>query len=59
MSEEHSPDTPPSINEASIGDTSIGEESGDAKADAIVVLIVFTTAVIMAVHFVSGFSFDF
>ena len=34
-------------------------EAEDSKADLKAVLIVFTTLVVMAVHFVSGFSFDF
>lgn len=35
------------------------EEDLDTRADTKVILIIFTTAVLMAVHFVSGFSFDF
>ena len=35
------------------------EEELDTKADTKVILIVFATAVLMAVHFASGFSFDF
>ena len=31
----------------------------DAKADARAVIIVFCAAIVMAVHFVSGFTFDF
>ena len=34
-------------------------ESQDAKADARAVIIVFCAAIVMAVHFVSGFTFDF
>ncbi len=35
------------------------ERAEDSKADAWAVVIVFVTAVVMMVHFVSGFSFDF
>ena len=34
-------------------------DNGDASVDTKVILIVFATIVIMAVHFVSGFSFDY
>ena len=39
--------------------TEASEEELDQRADLKVVLIVFTTAVIMAVHFISGFTVDF
>ena len=35
------------------------EEELDSKADTKVILVVFVTAVLMAVHYASGFSFDF
>ena len=35
------------------------ERADDNKADAWAIAIVFVTAVVMAVHFVSGFTFDF
>ena len=35
------------------------EADADTLADAKVVIIVFATAVVMAIHFVSGFTFDF
>ena len=31
----------------------------DAKTDMWAVVIIFTTVVLMAMHFVSGFTFDF
>ena len=37
----------------------LSEEELDSKADAKAIIIVFVTAVLMAVHFVSGFTFDF
>lgn len=46
MSEEHTSD-------------SNSEEQQDAKADMWAIIIIFTTVVIMAMHFVSGFTFDF
>ena len=39
--------------------TGDAERADDTRADARVVITVFITAVLMALHFVSGFSFDF
>lgn len=46
MSEEHSDDIQ-------------SEEAQDSAADTRAILIIFGTAVLMAMHFVSGFTFDF
>ncbi len=35
------------------------EADNDARADRKAILVMFVTAVLMAVHFVSGFTFDF
>ncbi len=35
------------------------EIQADAKADRWAIVIMFTAAVLMAVHFISGFTFDF
>ena len=35
------------------------EENSDSKADVHAIIIVFTAAVLMAMVFVSGFTFDF
>ena len=40
-------------------DDSMSEAQLDSKADTWAILIVFVTAVLMAMHFVSGFTFDF
>jgi hypothetical protein len=45
-----------SEQQASEADT---PESQDSKADARAVTIVFCAAILMAMHFVSGFTFDF
>ena len=37
----------------------LSEEDLDSKADTKAILIMFVTAVFMAMHFVSGFTFDF
>lgn len=37
----------------------LSEEELDSKADTWAIIVVFVTAVLMAVHFVSGFTFDF
>jgi hypothetical protein len=31
----------------------------DSKADVRVIVVIFFTALLMAVHFISGFTFDF
>lgn len=48
-------DQPASEND----DTRLSEEQADASADRKAILVIFVTAVLMALHFVSGFSFDF
>ncbi len=35
------------------------DAGGDLKADVRAILVMFSAAVLMAVHFVSGFTFDF
>jgi hypothetical protein len=35
------------------------EQKADAKADWIAILVVFTMLVLGAVHFISGWTFDF
>ncbi len=35
------------------------ERDEDTKADVKAIVIVFITAIVMAMHFVSGFTFDF
>lgn len=35
------------------------EASPDTKADVWAILIIFTTAVVLAMHSISGFTFDF
>jgi len=35
------------------------KDPGDSKADIKALIIVFTALVAMAVHFISGFTFDF
>ena len=34
-------------------------DPGDRKADAWAVVVIFTAAILMAITYVSGFSFDF
>ena len=34
------------------------EDSGDGKVDGWSILVIFTTVVLAAVHFASGFTFD-
>ena len=35
------------------------QSNEDSKADAQVIVVIFVTALLMALHFVSGFTFDF
>ena len=42
-----------------ITDTNETEEQANAKADAKAILVMFCAAIAMAVHFISGFTFDF
>ncbi|MEM9623983.1 MAG: hypothetical protein AAF993_20250 [Pseudomonadota bacterium] len=37
----------------------LDEAQSDSRADTKAILIIFITAVVFAVHYVSGFSFDF
>lgn len=47
--------TEPSPQESELS----AEEAADTAADTRAILIIFGTLVLMAVHFISGFTFDF
>ena len=51
MSDSH-PETTPEVDNNS-------EQAADSKADLKAIAIMFGAAVLLAVHMVSGFSFDF
>ena len=36
-----------------------GKDSGDSRADALAMVVIYVAAVAMAVHFISGWTFDF
>ena len=37
----------------------VSKDPEDSKADLRVIVVIFCTALLMAVHFISGFTFDF
>ncbi|MCR9258261.1 MAG: hypothetical protein NXH95_00940 [Pseudomonadaceae bacterium] len=47
------------MSDEQISESQTADNSDDTRADTKAIIVIFVAAIFMAVHFISGFTFDF